>query len=100
MENEYPDRLTVIDSLNRETNDSLFGEKILKGRVSNELIKKSITNPENTAVFACGPDHSSLQKRKAKEKGETLPPSFMSSVLSYLSDIIVPKNKIKKESYG
>lgn len=73
---------------------------MLKGRVSKELIKSSITNPEITAVFTCGPDHSSYNKRKAKEKGETLLPSFMSSVLSYLSDIGVPKNKIKKESFG
>jgi len=51
-------------------------------------------------VFTCGPDHSSYNKRKAKEKGETLPPSFMSSVLLYLSEIGVPKNKIKREVYG
>jgi len=35
-----------------------------------------------------------------KEKGETLKPSFMSSVLTYLDEIGVPKNRIKKESYG
>jgi len=43
---EYADRLTVIHTLTKESNDSIFGEKMLKGRVSKELIKSSITNPE------------------------------------------------------
>jgi ferredoxin-NADP reductase len=100
LENEFPYRLSVIHTLTRETNESLFGERVLKGRVSKELIKKYIINSQTTAVFVCGPDHSLFNKRAAKEKKEILPPTFMSSVLSYLSEKGVPNNMIKKESYG
>ena len=98
--------------INSPTGSKLFThlqERVMKmfsairseeGGVSNELIKEMITNPESTAVFACGPDHSTHQKKAAREKGETLKPTFMTSVLSYLDELGVPKNKIKKESYG
>ncbi|RKY92281.1 MAG: oxidoreductase, partial [Ignavibacteriae bacterium] len=97
---EFPDRLKVIHTLTRETNESLFNDKFKKGRVSKEIITKFINDPNNTAVFACGPDHTIHQKKAAKEKGEELKPSFMSSVLSTLDELGVPKNHIKKESYG
>ena len=51
-------------------------------------------------MFACGPDHTTHQKKAAKEKGETLKPTFMGSVLSDLNELGVPKHNIKKESYG
>jgi ferredoxin-NADP reductase len=100
LENLFPQRFKVVHTLTRETNKNVFSDKIRRGRVSNELIKEMITNPESTAVFACGPDHSIHQKKAAREKGETLIPSFMSSVLSYLDELGVSKNRIKKESYG
>ena len=95
-----PERLSVIHTLTREKDKSIFRGKILKGRVSKELITSSIVNPSSDAVFECGPDHPSFKKREAKEKGETLSPSFMSSVLSALAEIGVPRNKIKREVYG
>ena len=100
LENQFPQRFKVVHTLTRESNENVFSDKIRGGRVSNELIKEMITNPESTAVFACGPDHSTHQKKAAREKGETLKPTFMTSVLSYLDELGVPKNKIKKESYG
>ena len=100
LEKQFPERLKVIHTLTRETDQSFFNEKIIKGRVSKELIAKAINDPANTAVFACGPDHLSWQKKEAKEKGVTLKPSFMSSVLSYLEEMGVPKKMIRKESYG
>ena len=51
-------------------------------------------------MFICGPDHTIQQKKIAKEKGEELKPSFMSSVLLYLDEIGIHRNKVKKESYG
>ena len=51
-------------------------------------------------VFACGPDHTVWQRKSAKEKGETLSPSFLGSVLLYLEELGVPKERIRKESYG
>ncbi len=100
LENQFPHRFKVIHTLTRESNENVFSDKIRKGRVSKNLIEEVITNPVGTAIFACGPDHSIHQKKAAREKGETLKATFMSSVLSYLDELSVPKNNIKKESYG
>lgn len=100
LENQFPNRFKVIHTLTRESNENVFSDKIRKGRVSKNLIEEVITNPVGTAIFACGPDHSIHQKKAAREKGETLKATFMSSVLSYLDELSVPKNNIKKESYG
>jgi len=100
LEREFPDRLNVIHTLTREDNPQSFGENIRGGRISKDLLAEAIGEPENTAVFVCGPDHLPWQKKAAKEKGETLPPSFLSSALGYLDEIGVTKEQITKESYG
>lgn len=100
LEEKFPDRLKVIHTLTRETNESVFNKKIKSGRISKEIISESVKEAGSTAAFICGPDHTIQQKKIAKEKGEELKPSFMSSVLSYLDEIGIHKSKIKKESYG
>ncbi|RKY99951.1 MAG: oxidoreductase [Ignavibacteriae bacterium] len=100
LENQFPNRFKVVHTLTRETDEKVFSDKIRKGRVSKNLIEEVVGNPAGTAVFACGPDHSTHQKRAAREKGESLKPTFMSSVISHLDEIGVPKSNIKKESYG
>lgn len=107
LEEEFPERFKVIHTLTRETGNFSFnlpdgkaGGKIKKGRVSKELISEAVQDFNSTAVFVCGPDHTVHQKKAAKDKGEELKPSFMGSVLTYLEEIGIPKNKIKRESYG
>lgn len=100
LEQEFPGRFRVIHTLTRETGDFSYDRKIRHGRVSKELICESIRDLNSTAVFVCGPDHTTHQRKAAKEKGEELKPSFMGSVLSSLEELGIPKNKIKRESYG
>jgi len=100
LEEEFPDRFKVIHTLTRESDNSLFNGKIRNGRVSKEIISECIVEPSGTGVFVCGPDHTVHFKKAAKERGEELKPSFMGSVLSHLDEIGIPKNKIKRESYG
>ena len=100
LERDYPDRLKVIHTLTRETDESPFNSKMRKGRVSHDLLQEVIRAPEQTTVFTCGPGHTAREKKAAKEKGETLKPSFLGSVLSSLEELGIPKNRIKKESYG
>jgi len=100
LENQFPQRFKVVHTLTRESNENVFGDKIRKGRVSKNLIEEVVSNPAGAAMFACGPDHTTHQKKAAKEKGETLKPTFMGSVLSHLGELGVPKQNIKKESYG
>ena len=107
LEEEFPDRFKVFHTLTRETGglslnlpDGEVGWKMKKGRVSKELISEAVPDFNSSAVFVCGPDHTAHQRKAAKDKGEELKPSFMSSVLSYLEELGVPKSKIKRESYG
>lgn len=100
LEREFPDRLKVIHTLTREEDPTAFGEDIRKGRISQTLLKEAIGNPDNTSVFVCGPDHLPWQKKAAKERNETLPPSFLQSALDYLGELGVQKDRITKESYG
>jgi ferredoxin-NADP reductase len=100
LEREFPDRLKVIHTLTREEDPALYGENIRKGRISQSLLGEAIGHPENTAVFVCGPDHLSWQKKAAKEKGETLARSFLQSSLGFLEELGIPKERITKESYG
>jgi ferredoxin-NADP reductase len=107
LEEEFPDRFKVFHTLTRETGglslnlpDGEAGWKMKKGRVSKELISEAVPDFNSSAVFVCGPDHTAHQRKAAKDKGEELKPSFMSSVLSYLEELGVPKSKIKRESYG
>ena len=90
----------MIHTLTRETNAGLFDQKIRSGRMSKELLEEVAPQISNSAVFVCGPDYNAWQKRAAREKEETLPPSFMGSMLFYLEELGVSKNKITKESYG
>lgn len=100
LQREFPERIRVIHTLTREEDPAAFNGQIRKGRISQELLGDALSEPSSTAVFVCGPDHYVWQKREAKKKGEVLPPSFMSSALSYLDDLGVTKDKITKESYG
>jgi len=100
LEEEFPDSIKVINTLTRETGSVSVNGKMKKGRVSKELIAEALTDINSTAVFVCGPDHTVHQRKTAKEKGEELRPSFMGSALTYLEELGVPKNKIKRESYG
>jgi ferredoxin-NADP reductase len=100
LEEEFPERLKVIHTLTRETNEGLFNKKIKRGRISKEIISENVKKRETTAVFICGPDHTIQHRKIAKGKGEELKSSFMSSVLLFLEEIGIPKKRIKKESYG
>ena len=100
LEEEFPDRFKVIHTLTREQESVSLQGKIRRGRVSKELISEIVPDFNSTAAFICGPDHTVHQRKVAKEKGEELKPSFMGSVVSYLEELGIPKNKIKKESYG
>jgi 3-ketosteroid 9alpha-monooxygenase subunit B len=100
LEREYQNRFKVIHTLTREDEPNSFGPNVRGGRISQDLLTEAIGHPNKTAVFVCGPDHLPWQKREAKEKGETLPPSFLSSALGFLGELGVTKDQITKESYG
>jgi len=97
---EHPDRLTVLHTLTREEDASLFGPSVRKGRISAALLREAIPNPTECYVYVCGPGISKFDIQAAKEKGETPQPRFLESVLADLKTIGVPNDRIKREFYG
>jgi ferredoxin-NADP reductase len=95
----YPDNLKVVHALTRETN-LVHAPNIRKGRVDEAMLREFIPDPKSCLVYACGPAISSWDRQAAKEKGVEPAPRFMESVLATLDTIGVPKNRVKKESYG
>jgi len=106
LERQHPDKVTVIHTLTRETDESLFDEpvdgrqRVFRGRVTMELLAKHVPDPRGCVVFACGPAISSHEKAAAKAAGKAPEPRFMETVLEHLTALGVPDEHIKRESYG
>ena len=100
LEARHPDRLSVIHTLTREENSSLFGPKVQKGRVGVNVMREVIADPTAPLVYVCGPGISKWDREAAKEKGTVPQPRFLESVLADLKEIGVPSARIKREFYG
>ncbi len=95
----HPGNLRVVHALTRETN-LVHAPNIRKGRVDEGLLREFIPDPKGCIVYACGPAISTWDRQVAREKGGEPAPRFMESVLASLDAVGVPKNRVKKESYG
>jgi ferredoxin-NADP reductase len=96
----HPERLSVIHALTRETNESLFGPSVRRGRVDEALLREMIPDPTGCVVYLCGPGISKYDREAAREAGTTPQPRFIETTLANLKAIGVPDNRIKRESYG
>jgi ferredoxin-NADP reductase len=97
---QYPDRLSVVHTLTRETDESIFGPSVRKGRIAQTLLRELIPRPEDCVVYLCGPGISKWDREAAREAGTSPQPKFIEMVLTQLRDIGVPDSRIKRESYG
>ncbi len=100
LERKYPARLTVVHALTRQQDRSVFGPKIREGRISKELLQEFIPNPDDCIAYVCGPAISIWDKKAAAEKGEKPKPRFLETVIRYLEELGVSKDRTKHESYG
>lgn len=98
---KHPDRLKVIHSLTREENlPSEPGLDVRRGRITTELLREAIPDPDSCIVYACGPAISPWDRAAAKEKGVEPQPRFLETALKGLAEIGITKDRIKRESYG
>jgi 3-ketosteroid 9alpha-monooxygenase subunit B len=97
---QHPDRLTVVHTLTRETDETIFGPSVRKGRISESLLRELIPHPGDCFVYLCGPGISKWDREAAKEAGTAAQPKFIEMALTHLRDIGVPDSRIKRESYG
>lgn len=96
----YPDKLLVHYALTREEDASLFKPNVHRGRISLNLLRTLITEPDSAMVYACGPAIGPHEKAAAKGKGVEPAPRFLETALQQLSALGVKPQHIKYESYG
>jgi ferredoxin-NADP reductase len=97
---KYPDRVQVLHTLSREADVSSYGPAYRPGRVGKALIAEAIPDPTAVQVFACGPAVGRWERLAAREEGTEPQPRFLETVIEALSEIGVPADRIRKESYG
>ncbi|HEY7288261.1 MAG TPA: hypothetical protein VH583_00395 [Vicinamibacterales bacterium] len=97
---QHVDRLTVLHTLTREEDATLFGPSVRRGRISADLLKEVIPDRSAPLVYVCGPGVSKWDVEEAKRSGATPQPRFLESVLGALQSIGVPSSRIKREFYG
>lgn len=106
LEKRHPEKLRVVHTLTRETDDSLFDEelagppRIFRGRISRELLERHIPDPGSCVVYACGPAITVYDRAAAKEAGHSPEPRFLEAVLEHLKTMGIADARIKRESYG
>jgi ferredoxin-NADP reductase len=96
----YPDQLSLVHAISRETHVERYGGNVRQGRVSEALIREHIPDPNAVEVFTCGPGLTKWDKEAARETGETPKPRFLETTLEALKAIGVPKAKVHREAYG
>ena len=96
----HPGRLEIVHALSREPDGAVFGQRVRRGRVDEDLIRESVRDPSAVEVFACGPAITKYDRQLARERGEEPKPRFMETVLRALAEIGVPRERIHRESYG
>ena len=96
----HPDRLKVIHTLTRETGISSPNEDIRCGRVTVELLREVLEAEPNSIVYSCGPAISVWERRAAAAKGTTPTPRFLETMQAHLTQLSVPKDRIKIEAFG
>ncbi len=97
---EHPDRLRVVHTLTREPEPERHGPDVRRGRIGPDLLRELVPDPKAALVYACGPANGPIERAAAKERGEPLTPRFLETVAAALDEIGVPKDRVKRESYG
>ena len=97
---QHPGKLEVIHAISRDPEIESRGPGYVKGRVTEELIRKHIPDPDAVEVFTCGPGITKWDREAAREKGEKPTPRFLETVLEALEAIGVPKKKVHREAFG
>jgi 3-ketosteroid 9alpha-monooxygenase subunit B len=100
LEAEHSRRLRVVHTLTREADAEWHGPAVRRGRISAELLRELVPDPRAALVYACGPAIGPFERLAAKEKGETPQPRFLEAALAALDEVGVPRERVKRESYG
>jgi 3-ketosteroid 9alpha-monooxygenase subunit B len=100
LERQHEGRVRIYHSLTREEDPTIYGPRARKGRVSVELLREAIPDPDSCIVYACGPAIGPFDRQVAREKGVEPAPRFLESSFAALAEIGVSEDRIMYESYG
>lgn len=100
LEKQHSDRLKVVHTLTRENDSGVFNSRVRQGRISLELLRELIPDPDSCLVYVCGPAINPWDRKLAAKTGATPTPRFLETAVDYLQRIGVASNRIKRESYG
>ncbi len=100
MAREHPARLRVVHNLTREADDRHFGPGILRGRLSESVLRENIADPSAALFYVCGPAITPWERRAALERGTAATPRFLEGSIALLHRLGVGEKQIKRESYG
>ncbi len=98
LRDAHPDRLRVIHALTRESGAMPAFDQVVRGRVSEDLLRATVEAEPESIVYICGPAVSVWERRA--HPGETPPPRFMEHALALLAKIGVPRDRIEIEAFG
>ena len=70
------------------------------GRVTLELLREIFEREPNTVVYTCGPAVSVWERRAHAAKGTTPTPRFLETMQAYLSELGIPRERVKMEAFG
>jgi len=100
LERAHPERLRVLHTLTRETDESRYGALVRKGRVGEALLEELIPERATCLVYVCGPAITPWDRKKALETRTPATPRFMETVLGHLHTLGVDDKRIKREAFG
>ena len=100
LQGQHPDRLRIIHAITRESGISSPHEDIRCGRVTVDMLREIFDREPMSVVYACGPAISVWDKRAHAAKGTVPPPRFLETMQSHLTELGVPRDRIKVEAFG
>ena len=100
LQAQHPDRLKVIHTITRESGIASPDEDIRSGRVTLELLREIFDREPTSIVYTCGPAVSVWERRAHAAKGTTPSPRFLETMQAYLTELGIPRDRVKMEAFG
>ncbi len=97
---EFPERLTLVHTLTRQSDISGLPGDVRQGRVTAPMLRELVPDTGTAIAYLCGPAIASWDRKKALEEGTAPTPRFLESTVANLQAVGFTPARIKREAYG